>query len=62
MQEAEDAIKHCRRSIERLRAEIERRQRVGHECADAENRLWTIRQILRAHEAGRDRLKVTLGS
>ena len=55
--EAEEAIDHCRRSIERLRAEIERRQRAGYNTMHAEDRLRTMQLILRAHEADRDRLK-----
>jgi len=56
LQEVEQAITHCRRSIERVRAEIDRRRQVGHDYAHAEERLRTIKQILRAHEADRDRL------
>lgn len=56
LQEVETAIMHCQRSIERVRAEIERRRRVGHDFAHAEERLRTIEQILRAHEADRNRL------
>jgi len=55
-EEAEEAIGHCRRSIERLQAEIERRRSVGHDITDAQRRLQTIQQILRAHEDERDRL------
>ena len=44
-----------------MRGEIERRQRAGHDAAQAEQRLRTIQQILRAHEADRDRLRAESG-
>lgn len=57
LKEAERAIEHCRRHIERIRADVERRQRVGYYSGDEQNRLRMLQQVLREHEANRDRLK-----
>jgi DNA repair exonuclease SbcCD ATPase subunit len=54
--EAEEAIKHCRRQIERVRAEVERLQQAGQDATRAQERLRTLQQILVEHEANRDRL------
>ena len=54
--EAAEAVKHCRRQIERLRAEVERLQQTGHDPTRAQERLRTLQQILVEHEANRDRL------
>ncbi len=54
--EAEQAIKRCRRHIERVRAELERRLRAGHDHTQAQSLLMTLQQILNEHEANRDRL------
>jgi hypothetical protein len=54
--EAEQAIMQCRRTIDRIRAEVERRRGVGHDFRDAQKRLQTIEQILHAHEVNRARL------
>ncbi len=53
---AEQAIKHCRRHVERVRAEVERRQHIGHDHTQAQKLLMTLQQILNEHEANRDRL------
>jgi predicted RNase H-like nuclease (RuvC/YqgF family) len=56
--EAEQAIKHCRRQVDRLRAEVERRQHIGRRHTQAQNLLKTLQHILNEHEANRDRLVV----
>ena len=54
--EAEQAIKHCRRQIERVRADVERLQRAGHDATRTQALLTTLQQVLAEHEANRDRL------
>ena len=54
--EAEGAIKHCRRQIEWVRAEVGRLQRTGQDATRARELLRTLQQILVEHEANRDRL------
>jgi len=54
--EAEEAIKHCRRQIERVGAEVERLQRMGQDATRAQTLLRTLQQVLAEHEANRDRL------
>jgi hypothetical protein len=56
--EAEQAIKHCQRQINRLRAEVERRQHIGRRHTQAQNLLTTLQHILNEHEANRYRLVV----
>ena len=54
--EAERAIEHCRGHIDRVRRDIERRERIGHYTADARTRLQILEQALREHAANLDRL------
>ena len=54
--EAEEAIKHCRRQIERVRAEAERLRRMGQDASRAQALLATLQQVLVEHETNRDRL------
>jgi hypothetical protein len=56
LQTAELAILHCRKQINRIQAELERRRRGGHDIRDAYRLLMTIQQILREHEAHRNRV------
>jgi hypothetical protein len=55
--EAEDAIKHCRRHIERARAEMAERRPEGYGFRLAQERLRFFQQALAEHEANRDRIK-----
>jgi hypothetical protein len=52
------AIGHCRRHVERARAEMERRERQGMDAAHARGLLRTFQQIQSEHEAERARLEV----
>jgi len=54
--EAEEAIRHCRRQIERVGADVERLQRTGQDATRAQALLKTLQQVLAEHEANRDRL------
>ncbi len=54
MRPKSDAIEHCRRHIERTRAEIERREELGQNAEQHRNRLKTLEALLAVHEAARD--------
>ena len=55
-QRIEKAIAHCRRHVERARAEVERRERHGMDATHARGLLRTFEQIQAEHEAERTRL------
>jgi hypothetical protein len=50
------AIEHCRRHVERARAEMERRERQGMDASHARGMLRTFQQLQSEHEAERSRL------
>jgi hypothetical protein len=55
-QRLDKAIAHCRRHVERARAEVERRERHGMDAAHARSLLRTFQQLQAEHEAERTRL------
>jgi hypothetical protein len=56
LEEAEEAIRHCRRHQERQLTLIEKRERVGHDASQARALLKTLQQLQAEHEAHRARL------
>jgi hypothetical protein len=60
LEEAEEAIRHCRRHQERQLGLIEKRERVGHDSSQARQMLTTLQQLQAEHEANRDRLAAEL--
>ncbi len=54
MRPTKDAIEHCRRHIERTRAEIERREKLGHDAEPHRKHLKTLEALLAVHRAARD--------
>jgi hypothetical protein len=60
LDEAEEAIRHCRRHQERQLVIIEKRERVGHDASQARQMLRTLQQLQIEHEAYRDRLRAEL--
>jgi hypothetical protein len=58
--EAEQAIRHCRRHQERQLVIIEKRERVGHDASQARQLLRTLQQLQAEHEAYRDSLRAEL--
>ncbi len=54
MRPTKDAIEHCRRHIERTRAEIERREKLGHDAEPPRKHLKTLEALLAVHRAARD--------
>jgi len=60
LDEAEQAIRHCRRHQERQLVVIEKRERIGHDASQAKQLLRTLQQLQAEHEANRDRLVVEL--
>jgi len=61
LDEAEEAIRHCRRHQERQLDIIEKRERVGHDASQARELLRTLHQLQVEHEAHRDRLQGEMG-
>lgn len=61
LDEAEQAIRHCRRHQERQLGIIEKRERVGHDASQARQLLRTLQQLQVEHEANRDRLRAEVG-
>jgi hypothetical protein len=55
-QRIDKAIEHCRRHVERARAEMERRERQGMDATHARGMLRTFQQLQGEHEAERTRL------
>ena len=55
-QRIDKAIVHCRRHVERARAELERRERQGMDASHARGLLRTFQQLQSEHEAERARL------
>jgi hypothetical protein len=49
-----DAIEHCQRQIEGLRAEITRREARGHDAEPHRRRLKTLEALRTVHEAARN--------
>jgi hypothetical protein len=45
-----DAIEHCKRHMERARAEIERREAKGHDTERLRGHLKTLGALLEVHE------------
>jgi len=62
LDEAEQAIRHCRRHQERQLGIIEKRERIGHDASQARQLLRTLQQLQVEHEANRDRLHNELGT
>jgi hypothetical protein len=60
LDEAEQAIRHCRRHQERQLVIIEKRGRTGHDASQARQLLLTLQQLQVEHEAYRDRLRAEL--
>jgi len=60
LEEAEQAIRHCRRHQERQLTLIEKRERVGHDASEARQLLRTLQRLQAEHEAHRDRLAAEL--
>jgi hypothetical protein len=60
LQDAEDAIEHCRRNAERHIAEAERRERIGRDASHPRQLSRTFRWLLGEHKAHRDRLLAEL--
>jgi predicted RNase H-related nuclease YkuK (DUF458 family) len=46
-----NAVEHCKRHIERTKAEIERRETVGRDAEQLRDRLKTLQAILAAHRS-----------
>ena len=55
--ELDQAVEYCQRHIERNRAELERRQRSGHDTSQVVTRLKTLEAVKAVHEADRERLQ-----
>ncbi len=62
LEEAEQAIRHCRRHQERQLIVIEKRERIGHDASQARRLLKTLQQLQAEHEANRDRLATELST
>jgi hypothetical protein len=60
LDEAEQAIRHCRRHQERQLVIIEKRERIGHDASQARQLLRTLQQLQAEHEAYRDSLRAEL--
>jgi hypothetical protein len=55
-QRIDKAIAHCRRHVDRARAEVERRERQGMDATHARGLLRTFQQLQAEHETERARL------
>jgi hypothetical protein len=62
LEEAEQAIRHCRHHQERQLAIIEKRERIGHDATQARQLLKTLQRLQAEHEAHRDRLAAELAA
>ena len=60
LDEAEQAIRHCRRHQDRQLGIIEKRERIGHDASQARQLLRTLQQLQVEHEAYRDSLRAEL--
>jgi hypothetical protein len=60
LDEAEQAIRHCRRHQERQLVIIAKRERIGHDASQARQLLRTLQQLQAEHEAYRDSLRAEL--
>jgi hypothetical protein len=60
--ELDQAVEHCKRHIERNRAELERRQKGGYDTSEVATRLKTLEAVKAVHEADRERLQSGRGS
>jgi ribosomal protein L37AE/L43A len=60
LDEAEQAVRHCRRHQERQLTLIEKRERIGHDASEARALLKTLHQLQVEHEANRDRIVAEL--
>lgn len=54
MKPTNDAIEHCGRHIERIRAEIQRREELRHDTERHRKRLKTLEALLAVHKATRE--------
>src|SRR4051812_8243255 len=54
MRSKTDAIEHCQRHIERARAEIARREALGHDAEPHRKRVKTLEALRAVHEAARN--------
>jgi len=61
LDEAEEAIRHCRRHQERQLGIIAKRERIGHDASQARQLLRTLQQLQVEHEAHRARLQAEVG-
>ena len=55
MRPKSDAIEHCRRHIERTRAEMQRQEALGRDTERLRRHLKTLQALCAVHEAARDR-------
>jgi hypothetical protein len=62
LDEAEQAIRHCRRHQERQLVIIEKRERIGHDASQARQLLRTLQRLQAEHEAYRDSLRAELAT
>jgi hypothetical protein len=53
MRPKSDAIEHCRRHIERTRAELRRREELGRDTERLRRHIKTLEALRAAHEAAR---------
>jgi hypothetical protein len=57
MRELDQAVAYCNRHIERNQAELQRRQRSGHDTSQVAMRLKTLEAVKAVHEADRARFQ-----
>jgi hypothetical protein len=55
--ELDQAVEYCNRHIERNQAELQRRQKSGHDTSQVATRLKTLEAVKAVHEADRQRLQ-----
>jgi len=55
------AVEHCKRHIERQRAELEKRVRTGRDTTELRKRLRTLETLRATHEAERQRFRSGYG-
>jgi predicted RNase H-related nuclease YkuK (DUF458 family) len=53
MRPKRDAIEHCKRHIDRTKAEMQRREAVGRDTEQLRDRLKTLEALLAVHERAR---------
>ena len=60
MRATNDAIEHCKRHIERIRAEIGRREAMRRDTERHRRHLKTLQALLAVHERAREAAKGTM--